>query len=77
MMSSKGNTDMSLEDFKREALKLSHDDREELARTLYESLEEDEEDQPGLPAEVRRRYQAYEEGKTKPMSLEELLAGLD
>lgn len=68
---------MSLEDFKREALKLSHDDREELARTLCASLDEEEDDQPRLPAEVRRRCQAYEEGKTKPMSLEELLAGLD
>jgi hypothetical protein len=41
-----------------------------------DSLEE-EEDQLGLPTEVRRRCQAYEEGRTKPISLEELLVGLD
>jgi hypothetical protein len=41
-----------------------------------ESLEE-EEDRSDLPAEVRYRCQAYEEGKTKPISLEELLVGLD
>lgn len=69
---------MSFEEFKREALKLSFHDRGELADALYDSLDE-EEDSPAskLPAEVRRRYQDYKEGKTKPISLEELLAGLD
>ncbi|HEX4964266.1 MAG TPA: addiction module protein [Thermoanaerobaculia bacterium] len=68
---------MSFEDAKREALKLSFDEREDLARTLYASLdEEDPEPESVLPPEVRRRYQAYREGKTKSLSLEELLAGL-
>ncbi|HKI06459.1 MAG TPA: addiction module protein [Thermoanaerobaculia bacterium] len=68
---------MSLDDLKREALKLSVDEREELARTLNGSLDDEDEMEPGLPAEVRRRHQAYKEGKTKPISLEELLAGID
>jgi putative addiction module component (TIGR02574 family) len=68
---------MSYDEIKREALKLSLDEREELARTLYSSLDEDEETESVLPAEVKQRYQAYKEGKTKPISLEELMAGLD
>lgn len=67
---------MSLEDIKREALKLSSDDRDELVRTLFQSLDEEEEAGSALPAEVKRRYEAYKEGKTKPISLENLLAGL-
>lgn len=77
-MSSRGNPGMSLEDIKREALKLSQDDRDELVRTLCQSLDEKEEETGSrLPAEVRRRYEAYKAGKTKPISFEELLAGLD
>jgi putative addiction module component (TIGR02574 family) len=68
---------MSYDEIKREALKLSLDEREELARTLYSSLDEEEETEPVLPAEVKQRYQAYKEGKTKSLSLEELMAGLD
>ncbi len=69
---------MSFEDLKREALKLSSPERGALADALYDSLDA-EEDAPDseLPAEVRRRYQSYKEGKTKPISLEELLAGID
>jgi putative addiction module component (TIGR02574 family) len=77
-MSLKGNPGMSLEDLKREALKLPHDDRDELVRTLCESLDEEEEEAGSrLPAEVRRRYEAYKEVKTKPISFEELFAELD
>jgi putative addiction module component (TIGR02574 family) len=69
---------MSFEEFKREALKLSFHDRGELADALYDSLDEEEDAlESKLPAEVRRRYQDYKDGKTKPISLEELLAGLD
>ena len=68
---------MSFDDFKRQALQFSFDEREELARTLYDSLEEeDSEPISVLPPEVKRRYQAYKEGKTTSLSLEELLAGL-
>jgi putative addiction module component (TIGR02574 family) len=74
-MSEKGNSGMSLEDFKREALKLGADERRELADTLYESLEEEEGDS-ALPAEVRRRVQAYLEGKVKPLPAEEVFAKL-
>ena len=69
---------MSFEEFKREALKLSSHDRGELADALYDSLDEEEDTlESKLPAEVRRRYQDYKDGKTKPISLEELLAGLE
>jgi putative addiction module component (TIGR02574 family) len=70
---------MSFEDFKREALRMSFDEREELAHALYDSLDEDEDMDAAavLPEEVKRRYQAYKEGKTQPITLEELLAGLD
>lgn len=69
---------MSFEEFKREALKLSYDERGKLADALYDSLGEEEEDAPDsvLPAEVKRRYQAYKEGKTKPLDGEEVFAEL-
>jgi len=68
---------MSFEDFKRQALQLSFDEREELADALYESLEEDEDaSESALPAEVRRRYQAIKEGKTQMLSGEEVFAEL-
>jgi putative addiction module component (TIGR02574 family) len=69
---------MFFEDLKREALKLSFHERRALADALYDSMDE-EEDVPesALPTEVRQRYEAYKEGKTKPLSLEELLAGID
>lgn len=68
---------MSFEDFKREAMKLSFDERGELADALYDSLDE-EEDAPEstLPAEVKRRYLAIKEGKTKLLSGEEVFAEL-
>lgn len=71
---------MPFEDFKREALKLPRDERAQLADVLYRSLDE-EEDAPAaeakLPAEIRRRYEAFKEGKAKLLSYEELFAGLD
>ncbi len=52
---------MSFEDFKREAL----DKEEDTAATESE-----------LPDEVRRRYQAIKEGKTKLLSGKEVFAEL-
>jgi putative addiction module component (TIGR02574 family) len=78
-MTSKGNHGMSLEDLKREALKLSYDEREELALTLHKSLDEEEEDpeiERAIMAEVKRRYQEYEEGKAELLDGEEVLAEL-
>jgi putative addiction module component (TIGR02574 family) len=76
-MSSEEKPGMSFEDLKREALKYSAEEREDLMETLAASLEEEEEDESVLPMEVRRRHQAYKDGKTKPISLEELLRDLD
>jgi len=68
---------MSLEEFKREALKLALDERAELAHVLYDSLDEEEElPESKLPAEVKRRYEAIKAGKTKLLSAEEVFAEL-
>jgi putative addiction module component (TIGR02574 family) len=78
-MSSKGNTGMSLEDLKREALKLSFDEREELALTLHKSLDEEEEDpeiERAIMTEVRRRYREIEEGRAVFLDGEQVLAEL-
>jgi putative addiction module component (TIGR02574 family) len=78
-MASKGNHGMSIEDLKREALKLSFDEREELALTLHKSLDEEEEDpeiERAIMAEVRRRCEAIKEGKTKLIPMEEVFAEL-
>jgi len=41
------------------------------------STVEGQEGQEGaLPAEVKRRYEAYKAGKTKPISIEELFSDL-
>jgi putative addiction module component (TIGR02574 family) len=78
-MSSKGNHGMSLEDLKREALKLSLDEREELVHTLYKSLDE-EEDDPDIERatmdEVKRRYREIEEGRAVFLDGEQVLAEL-
>ena len=71
-MSSEEKPDMPFEDFKREALKYSAEERAELRDILAASLEEEEEDSV-LSADARRRYEAY---LTKPLSDEELLAKL-
>jgi putative addiction module component (TIGR02574 family) len=78
-MAPKGNHGMSIEDLKREALKLSFDEREELALTLHKSLDEEEEDpdvERAIMAEVKRRYQEYEEGKVELLDGEKVLAEL-
>lgn len=70
---------MSFEEFKREALKLSFDEREELAHTLYKSLDDEEEDpeiERAIMEEVRHRYQAIKAGKTELLSGEEVFAEL-
>jgi putative addiction module component (TIGR02574 family) len=70
---------MSLEDLKREALKLSFDEREELVLTLHKSLDEEEEDpevERAIMAEVRRRYREIEEGKVELLDGETVFAEL-
>jgi putative addiction module component (TIGR02574 family) len=78
-MSSKGNHGMSLDDLKREALKLSFDEREELVHTLYKSLDEEEEDpeiERAIMDEVKRRYREIEEGRAVFLDGEQVLAEL-
>jgi putative addiction module component (TIGR02574 family) len=78
-MSSKGNHGMSLEDLKREALKLSFDEREELVHTLYKSLDEEEDDpdiERAIMDEVKRRYREIEEGRAVFLDGEQVLAEL-
>lgn len=70
---------MSFDELKREALKLSFDEREELALTLHKSLDEEEEDpdiESAIMEEVKRRYREYEEGKVELLDGEEVLAEL-
>lgn len=68
---------MSFEEFKREALKFSSDEREELANALYDSLDEEENvSESKLPAEVKRRYLAIKEGKAELLDGEEVFAEL-
>jgi putative addiction module component (TIGR02574 family) len=78
-MSSKGNHGTSLEDLKREALKLSFDEREKLVYTLYKSLDEEEEDpdiEHAIMDEVKRRYREIEEGRAVFLDGEQVLAEL-
>ena len=70
---------MSFEELKREALKLSLDDREELVHTLNRSLDEEEEDpeiERAIMDEVKRRYDAIEEGRVEFLDGDEVLAEL-
>ena len=71
---------MSFEDFKREALKYSPEERAELRDTLSASLGEDEEDDFVLSQawreEIDRRYQEYKEGKAQVYDVDEVLAEL-
>lgn len=70
---------MSFEELKREALKLSLDDREELVHTLNKSLDEEEEDpeiERAIMDEVKRRYDAIEEGRAELLDGDEVLAEL-
>ena len=78
-MSSEGKNAMSFDDLKREALKLSLDDREELVHTLNKSLDEEEEDpeiERAIMDEVKRRYDAIEEGSAELLDGDEVLAEL-
>ena len=77
-MASKGNSGMSLDDLKREALKLSFDEREELVHTLHESLDEEEDTdiERAIMDEVKRRYRKIEEGRAELLDGEEVLAEL-
>jgi putative addiction module component (TIGR02574 family) len=72
---------MSLEDLKREALKLPLDEREDLAYSLLRSLDEEEEgadsDHERLwKEEIERRYQEYERGKAQTFDADEVIAEL-
>jgi len=69
---------MSLDDLKREALKLSFDEREELVHTLHESLDEEEDTdiERAIMDEVKRRYRKIEEGRAELLDGEEVLAEL-
>jgi len=64
---------------KREALKLSFDQREELVHTLHQSLDEEEDDpeiELAIMAEVQRRYEAIQQGKSTLITAEEVFAEL-
>ena len=76
-MSSKEKPGMSFEDFKREALKYSPEEREELRDTLSASLEEeDAEAEHHILEEVRRHYRDAKEGRAKLIPGEEAFAEL-
>jgi putative addiction module component (TIGR02574 family) len=80
-MSEKGNPGMSFEELKREALKLSYEDREILYYTLHQSLEGEEEGMDPDHArlwrkEIERRYREYKEGKAQVFDAEEVVAEL-
>ena len=73
---------MSLEDLKREALKLSLDDREDLAYSLLRSLDEEEEEDFGSDharlwkEEIDRRYREYQQGTAQTFDADEVIAEL-
>lgn len=73
---------MNLDELKLEALKLSLDEREELAHTLLRSVDEEEESETdpeverAILQEVRRRHQAIVEGKVQLIPAEEVYAEL-
>lgn len=72
---------MSLEDFKRQALQLPFDEREDLAYSLLRSLDENEEDVDGehdrlWRNEIESRYREYKEGKAELFDADEVLAEL-
>jgi len=73
---------MSLDELKREALKLSLDDRDELAYSLLRSVGE-EEDEDVAPdharlwkEEIDRRYQEYKQGKAEVFDVDDVIAEL-
>jgi putative addiction module component (TIGR02574 family) len=70
---------MSFEELKREALKLSFDEREELVHALHHSLDEEEEDpeyERAIMEEVMRRYREIEEGRAELLDGEQVFAEL-
>jgi putative addiction module component (TIGR02574 family) len=62
---------MSVQDIRDEALKLPPQEREWLAQELWNSVETDCD--PGLLAELDRRWEEIVTGKVKTISLEETL----
>jgi putative addiction module component (TIGR02574 family) len=70
---------MSFEELKREALKLSFDQREELVHTLHQSLDEEEDDpeiERAIMAEVKCRYETIQAGTAEILDGEKVLAEL-
>lgn len=70
---------MSFEEFKREALKLSKDERKELMQFLS-ILEEDEDEFPDIERanleEAKRRYREIKEGRIELLDGEAVFAEL-
>lgn len=73
---------MSIDEFKRQALKLSLDDRDDLAFSLLRSIDE-EEDEGVNPdharlwkEEIDRRYQEYKQGKAEVFDVDDVIAEL-
>jgi putative addiction module component (TIGR02574 family) len=64
---------MNAEELESEALKLSYDERERLARALMLSLDSDPEVVKLWVAEAERRYEDYLEGKAEAVPGEEAL----
>lgn len=78
-MSSEEKPGMSFEDLKREALKYSAEEREELMETLAVSLEEEEEDTEHerlWTEEIERRCREIDEGRATLIPADEVLAKL-
>jgi putative addiction module component (TIGR02574 family) len=66
---------MTIDQLKREALKLPLDERARLARELLESLDEDSEIEQAWYDEAERRLIELEDGAAEKFSLEEVVAG--
>ena len=68
---------MSLDDLKREALKLPGDEQLELAYSLIRNVRVDDDEEPELERqwaqEGERRYQAYLEGKLEAVPGDEAI----
>jgi putative addiction module component (TIGR02574 family) len=78
-MSPKEKNAMSLDDLKREALKLSYDEREALAHTLNKSLDDEEEDpaiEQAIMTEIKRRYHEIQEGTVELLDGEKVFVEL-
>ena len=64
---------MNAEELESEALKLSYDERERLARALMLSLDSDPEVIQLWVAEAERRYESYLKGRAEAVPGEEAL----